>query len=1226
MPQFALKRPVTVVMLSFGLCLLGYLSWRQLPVQLLPQLIFPEVYVGAGLPGASPEEVERQLVIPVEAEIATLPGVKDIESVVNADFFSTKIVYDFDVDMQFALLELQQKMTALEGRLPENSRIQINRFDTSDLSTYLMQLSLRGDRDVRALRDLAERRVRLRLEQVDGVVNIAVGGGSRSTVGIIIDADRCEAFGIPVTRVQEKINAFHRQPEHLGQVIAFGRIVDVNLIGRVDDLRDLQELIIDPRGIRLRDVARVGYSEAEKTRLFRVNGKAGVGIFVQKDNTSNMLRVADEVLKAIDELNRKLSVEGVELVVNFSQAELLRRAIDRVESLAVTGALLALVVLFLFLRNLRFVSILMIAIPVSLLVTANFMYAFDLSINIVSLCGLALAIGMLVDNGIVVMENIFTHYQRGKSVREATLVGTQEVGRSIFAATGTTILVFLPVLFIESEAQLFVRELALSVIFPLAVSFVVALTLVPLLASRTLSDTAFCPFGSGRIVEIYRLLLKSALRHRVRTISTVVVLLLLSLFVGVVFILQQSPPPPPDRLDIYLTLPRGTTLEAADVVVRRLEEQALALPDVREVRASIEAEQAHLGIAFLDPEERKRPLELEKIKNRIRKQNDNLPGVELSFGRPVRTGAPQREGDAAGLLAVEKGLRLRGNDIDILRMLSEQITQTLRSIDDIEPRTVHSELRSGAPEIRIIGDRLRLAMWGLSMQQVMAAIWGTRAEGTSAATPYYRAGDAFDMQLRLRDVAERRLQDLQDMRVINPAGQLIPIREVADIRVDEGTGNIIRFNQERQVKITYELKSEAESVKARVEAVEAQIDLLLQEMRLPRGFTLERLDAEDKTSVYYWMLGVAGVLIFMFLAAQFESVFSPFVILGTVPTAIIGALFALTLTGTPLSLGQGAPMALLGLIVLLGIVVNNGIILLDRIAILRTKHGYRWQRAVMLASQNRVRPILMTSATTILGIFPLALKEGTEFEIWPPFAITVFGGLAVSALSTLVFIPVLYVGLEQTKAWLQKIGWPGVAFGTVSAGWLTYWYYRSYNSVLYTVLLALPIWFGVLGLIWVGQQLFAARRARAAVLQGRLHIRISNLTKIYGAPGRFAREWHKHERRLALEQRDALPWTRQALQESSIWLAVIGALLVYLHTFITSSFWLFMLTLASITWFFAARELYYRWRFLLGKPPKPHKHRRWLRWGRKKRKNATGPVNRENGSSPLQMDDASSPR
>lgn len=1194
MTQLALKRPVTTLMVAVAVCLLGYLSWRQLPVQLLPQLILPEIYVGGGLPGGSPEEVERTLAIPVEGEIATLDGVRDIETRVQPDFFSTKVTFDPGTDMRFAVLKLQQKMTALEQRLTQPARIEINRFDTADLSTYLMQISIRGDRELNALRDIAERRIAPQLEKVDGVINVNVSGGQQNNIGIVIDEARCQAVGVPLEQVKQKIDAYHRQPAHLGQVIATGRVLDVNLIGRVDDLWELRHLVITADGkVRLQDVASVDYSQAERDRLFRINGKAGVGILIQKDNISNMLRVARDVQVEIDRLNDELRREGLELVVNFSQAALIQEAIDRIGGLAITGAFLALIVLFLFLRNIRFVSILMLAIPVSLLATANFMYGWELSINIVSLCGLALAIGMLVDNGIVVMENIFSRYQHGASAREAVRQGTREVSRSIFAATGTTVLVFLPILFVESEAQLFVRELALAVIFPLTVSLVVALTLIPLLASWTLRGKPLQVVAGRRIMEIYRLLLKSAIRHRIRTVATVAILLVLSLLIGVTFILRQAPPPPPDRLDVFVTLPQGSTLDRTDEMVRQLEEQIVELPDLQEARASIQAGEANLGITFVEPGKRSKKLELDKIKNQLRAQAERLDGVDVAFERPRTMGgmAPSSGGaDFAGLSDSEKGLRLRGYDLQTLRSLSEQIRETLLTIPDIDPRSVQSELRSGAPEVQIIGDRLRLALWGLSMQQVMASIWNTRAEGTRAATPYYQNGTDVDMQLQLAGVDERQLNDLREARVTNAAGQSVPLREVAEIRTDEGAGDIVRYNQERQAKITYRFSDEASTSKARLEAAEAQVDLLLREMRLPRGFTLEKLAEEDRQTIYYWMLGIGALLIYMFLAAQFESFFSPVVILGTIPTAIIGSLLALTLTGTPLSLGESAPMALLGLIVLLGIVVNNGIILLDRIAILRQQHGYRWQRAVMVASQNRVRPILMTSATTILGVFPLALKQGTEFEIWPPFAITVLGGLAVSSLSTLIFIPVLYVGLEQTKNWLQRIGWIGIIAATVVATALLTWYYQRYESVLYTVLLALPVWFGLLGLIHLVQQFFQVKQAQKRMRGEKLRIQISNLTKIYGAPGRFMREWLRQQRRTErLLADDALPWQRQQVRETTIWLAVIGAVIFYLHTFLDSRFWLTLLTLATLGWLWAARELYYQWRFLLGRPPRDHR-------------------------------------
>ncbi|MCG8603859.1 efflux RND transporter permease subunit, partial [bacterium] len=1210
MTNFALKRPVTVFMIAAGLCLLGVISWQQLSVQLLPQFIFPEVFLSTGMAGASPEKIERELVIPIEGEIATLDDIHDIESQVRSNFANIKVSFNHGTNMKFALLKLQQKMSALENRLPEGTRISVDKFDTADLASFLMQMSIRGDASLEDLRDVAEREVRRRLEQIDGVVNVHVGGGDQRTVGIEIDGDRCEAMNIPIGLVQQKINAFHRRPEHLGRAFASGNVMDVILLGQVKDLQELSGLMIEPTSsIRLKDVARVGYVHEQRTQLFRIDGKSSVGIFVQKDNTSNMLKVSKNVLQEIDAINADLKPNGYELVVNFNQAELIQTAITRVEKLAVVGAGLAILVLFLFLRNVRFVTILLVAIPLSLLVTFNFMFAFDLSVNILSLCGLALALGMLVDNGIVVMENVFLHRQRGEEPKRAALMGTKEVGRSIFAATATTILVFLPVLFVESEAKLFVRELALSVIFPLSVSLAVALTVIPLLASRTLEGKPVRSFKSGRVLEIYRLLLKSAIRHRVRTACLVGVLLAITIFIGATFIVRQASAPPPARLDLYVTLPRGTTLEATDTVVRRLEDQILGLTDVKEVRANVRAEEAHISARFLEPSKRTRPLQLSKEKEKIKKQNERLEHVDLAFDRP-KSGGVQRRDELSSFLSTEEGMSLKGHDLQSLVLINEQITQTLQTIPEIDRRSVNSNLQGGAPELQIRGDRLQLALAGLSMEQVMQAIWATRTEGSRASTPFAETGGDVDISLHLQGSQERQLDDVRRMRIRNESGHYIPLEQVADVRVDTGPGNIVRHNQERQVKITYSFHPEAEKSKTRLDLAKAQIEFLMQSIRLPRGFTLEKLPPEDQR-VYYWMIAIGAILIYMLLAAQFESLSSPVVILGTVPTAIIGALIALTLTGTPLSMGQGAPMALLGLIVLLGIVVNNGIILLDRIAILRNQHGYRWQRAVLAAGQSRVRPIIMTSTTTILGLFPLALKQGTEFELWPPFAITVLGGLAASSFATLVFIPVLYVGLEQTKAWLKRIGWIGISLGTLATLAITYWYYQEYKSLLKTSLLVLPLWFVILSLIYGVRRFFTIRYEKKRLAEQRLNIKIQNLTKIYGSPGRFKREWSKQKRRWTKVVTDGgLPWQREDLKESIIWMVTLGLVLGYLHFFLVNGFWLTVLSCFSLVWFHAARELWYRWGFVRGKPPggKP-KVRRW--WFRKKKRIEQS---RENGA------------
>ncbi len=1173
MTRFALNRPVTVLMLTLGLCLAGVLSWQRLPVQLLPEFIYPEVHVGAGLPGATPEQVEKELAIPIEAAIAQLEGVHDIETTVYANATSIRVVYNYGTDMDFALLKLQQKMNSVGHNLPRGSRIRIDKFDTADFASYLMQISIRGQADQQALRETAERRVRPRLEQIDGVVNLTVGGGRRKRVSIDIDEEKCRALGIPVQLVSSTIDRFHRRSEFLGRIEHNGRRVDVSIPGQVDDLYQLRHLVIRPAGpVFLKDVARIHFGEAERTQLFRIDGKSSVSMLIQKDNLSNMLAVADAVLQEIENLNAKLRPAGYELVVNFNQAELISTAIERIKSLALAGALLALVVLFLFLRSLRFVLILMVAIPVSLLVTFNFMYAWGLSINILSLCGLALAIGMLVDNGIVVMENIFSHYRRSGKSDEAALQGTREMTRSIFAATGTTILVFLPVLFVESEARLFLRELALSVVAPLLVSLVVAITVIPLLARLTLKDSQFAPLRSSKVLQLYRVLLKAAIRHRMRAVSTVAVLLLISLLLGSVFILSESPPPPPERLDVYITMDEGATLESTDAAVRRVEQQIAGLEQVAEYRTIVREGEAQIAISFLKAHERTAPLNIDEVRRMLTRRNARLRNADISFEPRHRTAGTRRSTQAlTGLLEPGRSLILRGDDLSRLESLSRQIVQTLRGMSDIERNSVQANLRTGRPELRIEGDRLRLALWGLTMQDMMQTILATQANGANTATPFPDKNGEVAMAMTLQDADQRRLEDIREIRVINSRGEAVPLREVATIRTDEGPGSIVRRNQQREVQISYNFTKQARQSKSRLGRAEQQVARLVQDMRLPRGFTLLSAEKEDKQQVYYAILGLGALLIFMFLAAQFESFSGPLVVLGTIPTAIVGALFALTLSDTPMTLGEGAPMALLGFIVLLGIVVNNGIILLDRIAVLRTRRGFRWQRAVLNAGQSRVRPVIMTSATTVLGVLPLALKQGTELELWPPFAITILGGLSVSALATLVFIPVLYVGIEQTRAWLAQSGIPAVVVGTLLAAGLLWWFHLSLENGWYTVLVALPLWFAIMALVHVLVSTASTRRRRIELARsGPLHIRIRNLTKIYGAPGRFRREWQRLRARTSDD--------RAGLHDAAVLLAAAGVLLGYLHTFFTAPFWLIVLGLLSLLWLFRVRALWQSWR------------------------------------------------
>lgn len=1174
--QFAINRPVTITMIFIGLCLLGIISWNRLPVQLFPEIIFPEVYVSLAYPGASPEKTEKELIIPIEGELGRLENIREISSRAYPGMGAIRVSYEYRVDMKFALLKLQQKVAALERELPLGSRIEIHRFETSDFANFLMQLNVRGDYSEDRLRNIAVRKIQPLLQQVDGVVSVVVGGGRDQSVGIVVDENKCQAHSIPLSLVQQKLDEFNQRTVYLGQIKIQNRAFHVNLVGQFSDLSQIKNLVINEKiPLFLKDVADINHDYLKRTRYYRINRKASVGIFLQKENTANLLAVAKNVQHTIDRINKDLKKDGIELVITVSQAEYIQKAINEVEKLAVIGALLALFVLFLFLRTIRFVIILLLAIPVSLLVTFNFMYFGNLSVNILSLCGLALAIGLLVDNGIVVIESIFSHHERGLDGYHATLRGTSEVGRAIIASTLTTVIVFVSILFVESEAKIILKEFSLSVMIPLLVSLVVALTLIPMLARKSLKIKRPKFHHRGRLIEIYHLFLKSCIRHRVRMTATILVLLLFTLFLSTVLILSHQLTPPHNRFNVYIETPKGSTLNATDYIARQVEELIDRLENVAEIRTDVREQSSTVSVELLSQTEQTNESSIDQIKDKLKREFRKIPRElgKISFENPN-----QESGSSDGSRVAEGGLfggseqekiRLSGQELDKLKLLSSQLMHAVRSISTVDQRSVSSDMERSTPELQIHPDRKRLVSWGITMRDIMLAIWNVRATGNQTNIPFRSREDEVTIQTKLRDAENRQISELKKITVFTPNNQYIPMGAIADFKIDEGPSVIKRRNQVRQVQIRYAFKKEVLESKLRLEEARKEIDGLVEKIHLPRGYTLEIIHEEDKTSVYYWIIGIGAILIYMLLAAQFESLTSPIIILCTIPPAIIGSMWMLILSGTPLSLGQGAPMALLGLIVLLGIVVNDGIILLDLISVLRNKYNYRWQRAILRAGQIRIRPILMTSATTMMGVFPLALKSGEEFEIWPPFALVVLGGLGVATLTTPIFIPLMYVAIEQIKIWLKKIGILGNLLGLTLTTLSIYLFHQYYQSTFWTVIGALPIWFSWLGIIWFIKWLWKTRYEVLIQQDEELTIRIKNLTKIYDLPGRFRLEWSKEKRRHSrIFKMRLLPWKREDLRETFIWKGCILGLAIYLHTFIESDFWITMLTIFTWLWLF----------------------------------------------------------
>ena len=1181
----AVRRPVTTAMFFLALSILGVISLDRLPVQIFPELVFPEVFISARQQGYSPEQVERELVMPIEEEIGKLEGIEAFESSSRENNGTVRISYAPDTDMKFALLAIESRIARLQPMMPDRTQLTVQRFDSSSLSTTVMQISVLGEGDINWLREFAEEKIRPELEAVEGVVNAQVLGGQRTAIEIIVEPTMLQAHQLSMSDVRSRINAFNTPRQYLGHVYDADQRFAVSIQGQFTDLKQVRELVIKPElPLHLGDIAQIRYGLQERTDLQRMNGKPAVGVRIQKDDEANLIEIAAVLEKTIERINRDLASEEIELVISQNQAEIMNESLSTLKQAAFVGGLLGLFVLFLFLRNLRFVAVLLLAIPCSLLLTFNLMYMWDLSLNVLSLCGLALAVGMLTDNGIVVMENIFKHFEQGKSPAEAAKAGADEVARAVIAATATTVTVFLPVIFIQSDFQDILRELALSMTFPLLASLLVALTLVPALASKTLSLEARQPTETGLLIEMYTVCLKAGLRHRVIVSLTVVGSLLVTLIISFFFMLQQEVRREESNFTVYVSMPEGTTLEALDEVVGEIEASVREVEGLDRFITSIQETQASITVELLPVAERPNQISVDLIKENLAEAFDDVSNAIVSYDAIARAGRGGGGGGGGGRIrgstrgGSSGGFNLgggtpsetaviRGYDFTVLQMLADDLVFRLEELEEIDPNSVQADAERGAPEIHVLPDEAVMFDRRLQVRNVLTAVGDANPRGARSNVSFLTPeGTEIPMDIRnIEDPDEEGpgMAGLKLVPILSTGGTYVPLEEVSYVRRDQGRSMILRTDQSRRVIVSYQFTDEIFESQPLLEDTRLFLQDVVAEMVLPQGYTIEIIEAEEET-IYYWMMGIAGLLIFMILASLFESLSAPLIILCTLPTAVIGSCWALVLSGTGLTSQEG-PMALLGFIVLVGIAVNNGIVLIDAISNLRTHNGYRRERAVLVASRSRVRPILMTSATTILGVLPLALKFGGDYEVWPPFAITVLGGLTVSMVSTLIFVPVIYMGIDQVKAWLADIGWIGIVLGTAAASGLTYWIDDYYQSLFWTSLLALPAWIGAMTVIWMIQRIHRARIAARSEVREVLHLQIRNLTKIYGAPGQFRREWDRFNRRsdrLAEQGLDRVD--RKAIVDSLWWKLPLLVLLVYLSTYFEQGTWVFIISVAML--------------------------------------------------------------
>jgi HAE1 family hydrophobic/amphiphilic exporter-1 len=1058
--KFSINRPVTITMLMVAAIVFGYVAFDRLPINLLPDISYPTLTIRTEYAGTAPGEVENLISKPIEEAVGIISGVIRTSSISRPGMSDVILEFDWDTDMDFASLEVREKLDMLT--LPINAEPPILlRFDPS--LDPIMRIGLAGDESLIALRLFAEERIKQELEPLDGVASVQVSGGLEEEIQINVHEGRLAALGIPVTQVtrrmaQENVNL-------TGGMLKDGDaeflVRTLNEFKTVDEMNDIVIGMRDQAPILLEDVAEIRKGHKERNIITHLNGEESVEIAVFKEADKNTVTVAQTVKDRLERVMQEFKDYNVPLrmtIVN-DQSLFIRNSVDEVLNTAIWGGILAILVLYLFLRSMKSTVIIGFTIPISIVVTFFFMYMADVSLNIMSLGGLALGVGMLVDNSIVVLESIDRYRRQNISQAEAADKGTTEVGQAVIASTLTTVCVFVPIIFVEGIAGQLFNDQALAVTFSLLASLMVALTLIPMLSSRqfrtsqpssetrpsekskksegkfkkrwnklVVQSPAYLVILFRRVIaavskllsrllkpvytvfdgvlngltDMYPKFLDTVLQHRVKLLGGTLILFVLSLvsfrFVGSELIPEMSQ----GEFFVDVLLPIGTPLEKTEKTVSQLASVAQDVPGIKSVYA-VSGTAAQMGFSATELRENLGQLHIQlenrddrsveqKIMDELRSRFASFPGLEYKISRPT-------------LFSFKTPIEVevRGYNLEELERLSLALAQDMRYIPGL--RDVKASTEGGNPEVQIIFNRQRVAQLGMEVASI-GTIVRNKVMG-EVSTELNRLDRKVDIRVRAREEDRNNIEDLKRL-VINTAGAVpIQLSTVADVKLVRGPNEIRRIDQERVALVTANLRGRD------LGSVSEDIQSIIDGLLLPPDFRV-RIGGQQRemaTSFDSMKLAIALAifLVYLVMASQFESLVQPFIIMFTIPFALIGVILTLLVTATPVSV-----VVLIGLIMLAGIVVNNAIVLIDYINQLR-KRGLTKRDAIKQGGQVRLRPILMTTITTVLGLLPMALGFGEGAELRTPMAVTVIGGLLVGTLLTLVVIPTVYDVVVREK-------------------------------------------------------------------------------------------------------------------------------------------------------------------------------------------------------------------
>ncbi|MCE1198164.1 MAG: efflux RND transporter permease subunit [Marinilabiliales bacterium] len=1126
--NFIIKRKVLISMLFIGLSMMGYVSWKNLSMELFPNAELPMLYVQVACQQeVDPKYMESQAIVPLEGAIGTLQGIEDMESTCQSRRGTIMVQFNKKVNFKYTYLKLQEKINEIKASIPTQFTVTVVKVDLNQMNTQFMQLQVRGSGGIDLVRNITDLKIKNELQNIDGIAGVNIFGGHEKTIEIQLDMDVCAAYKITPATILSKISQNYRTRAYAGDVYGSNLKYTVQITSEFDQLNQLESLVIAKGPILLKDVAKVYYGTKEQTSYSRVNGKDAVSITLVNDAQSNLIELSEKTMDVIAKLNKELASKEIEITVQNNAADTMSKNLNQIGELALVGALLAIFVLWIFLKNLKLVSIIALAIPISVLTAFNFFYYADVTINSLTLVGMALAVGILLDNSVVVLENIYRLRATGKTPLESVIQGTTEVWRSVIAATMTTTTIFLPFLFSDNYlVKLLGKNVGVSIISTLLVSLAVAMLLVPMLAYAFLKKNAqgnmeFTQVSTrNKQVQAYFMLLKYSLRKPAQTIISAIIFFFVTIFICLALSINTLTEVKTNAFRINVTMQSGSTIEGTDKVISEIENRIKDIAEIKDVTSNIQVESGSVMVELKEDFQKIAKRTLAQIRDDVTNKVNDVPGGTLDIADASSTsgstGNMNMGNTGAGNFMAMMGVGsnwerivIKGQDFEVMKNVASDLQYFLESLESMNG--VRVSYSNNRPEVHLKFHPLLMNAYDVTLANVSGEL-NSFSKEIATNIPFKQGNDQYDITIKQMPKKgqtpeeakkNRTAFDLRTLPISDSKGGLHDLQNISDVVLSSGYANITRVNQEKQIEVRYRFVDASQDSKDLLESYRNEVDKIVENYNMPSGIAIQVIHEEDTLKDFYFLILAAFILIYMILASVFESVSTPFVLMFSIPLAAIGSFLALIFSHNSLLNSN----TLIGFLILIGVVVNNGIILIDYAQILR-KRGYRKNRALVMAGMSRLRPILITAIATIAAMLPLAMGDNEYVgAIGAPFAITVIGGLSLSTMLTLIFIPTFYSGLETSIHWMKQLDWRLKTAQLILFLVGIFLIYTRIDTFLMRLLALVAIVIAIPGTTWF--VLNSLRKAKDTVVDPnqQITIRIQNLVKIYDWGSRFAREW-----------------------------------------------------------------------------------------------------------------------